>query len=217
MIRSGSDLVCLAEELYLRLFTFALVATAIGSVLSAWFGALSSSRASSWLADVFSVLGLAVAAAGLVRSRQVYCWLRYSPQHQVAPAVLAVVAVLVNGPDSPSWWLALPLLWVVAVVSSTRLALAAGLATTLAYLAGTLIGGEALIHHGDTGVFPAAVAVMADTLVARLVVEIFARFLLRVHHLEQTAVSSLPPPLRVPNLASPAPSPDGQAGAAARY
>ena len=199
MIRSGADLVYLAEELYLRLFKLSLVLTAVGAVLSALFGALASSRASSSLTDVLSVIGLAVAAAGLARPRQAYCWLRYSAQHQLVPAGLAALAVLVNGPDSPTWWMALPLLWIVAVVSSTRLALAAAMLSALAYLVGTLIGGEVLIHAGDTGVFPAAVALLADTLIARLVVETFARFTLRMHQLEQTAAS---PPLRVPNLAT---------------
>jgi DNA-binding CsgD family transcriptional regulator len=199
MIRSGADLVYLAEEFYLRLFKLSLCLTVVGAVLSAWFGTLAGSRASSSLSDVFSVLGLAGAAAGLARPPQAYCWLRYSAQHQLVPAGLAALAVLVNGPDSPSWWMALPLLWIVAVVSSTRLALAAAAVTALAYLVGTLIGGEALIHAGDTGVFPATLALLADTLIARLVVETFARFTLRMHQLEQTAAS---PPLWVPNLAS---------------
>ena len=198
MIHSGADLVYLAEELYLRLFKLLLFLTVVGAGLSAWFGTLAGSRASGPLADVFSVLGLGVAAAGLARPRQAYCWLRYSAQHQLAPAGLATLAVLVNGPDSPTWWMALPLLWMVAVVSSTRLALAAGTVTALGYLVGTLIGGEALIHAGNTGVLPAAVSLLADTLIARLVVETFARFTLRMHQLEQTAAS---PPLRVPNVA----------------
>lgn len=110
--------------------------------------------------------------------------------------------MLCNGPDSPSWWVALPLLWVIAAVSSTTLSVTAATVTAGAFLAGTALGGQTLVHNGDAEILGAAVALPGNILVGRLVAEVFARFVLRLHQLERQAEALAPPrPVRV--VASP--------------
>lgn len=200
LIERGADLVYLAEELYLRLFILTLVLTAIGCVVSVWF-AVVSSHASPVLTALIAALTFVLAAAGLARSRRCYRWLRYNRVRQVSPALIAISAVLCNGPASPSWWVALPLLWVIAAVSSTGLSLAAATVTSAAYIAGTLLGGEPLIQGGNAGILGAAVALPANILVGRLVAEVFARFVLRLHQLERRAPPP-PRPVRIANISA---------------
>jgi DNA-binding CsgD family transcriptional regulator len=197
LIRRGADLVYLTEELYLRLFILTLLLTAIGCALSVWFAVIGS-RTSLALTSVIAALALALAILGLARPRPCYRWLRHSQLRQLSPAALAIIAVLCNGPDSPSWWVALPLLWVIAAVSSTTLSIAAATVTAGAYLVGTALGGEPLVHNGDAEILAAAVALPANILIGRLVAEVFARFVLRLHQLEcQAAVPAPPRPVRV--------------------
>jgi DNA-binding CsgD family transcriptional regulator len=90
------------------------------------------------------------------------------------------------------------LLWVIAAVSSTTLSVAAATVTAGAYLAGTALGGEPLVHSGDAEILGAAVALPANILIGRLVAEVFARFVLRLHQLERRAEAPAPPrPVRV--------------------
>jgi hypothetical protein len=198
LIERGADLVYLTEELYLRLFMLTLLLTVLGCAISIVFAAVGS-HTSLRLTALIAALVCALAAFGLARPRRCYLWLRRNQLRQVSPAVIGIIAVLCNGPDSPSWWVALPLLWVVAAVSSTGLSLAAATVTAGAYLIGTLLGGEALIHSGDAEILAAAVALVANILIGRLVAEVFARFVLRLHQLEQQAAPSpsRPRPVRV--------------------
>jgi DNA-binding CsgD family transcriptional regulator len=129
-----------------------------------------------------------------------YCWLRRSSVRQATPIVLAVVAVGLNGPDSPSWWVALPLLWVVALVGSTPLTLAGACLAATAFVAGTLLRGHSLVHDGDADTLAAAVGLPVNAMVGRFAAERFARFVLRLHQLEHVVVDPSPA-IRVPNFA----------------
>ncbi len=197
LIRRGADLVYLTEELYLRLFILTLLLTVIGCALSVWFAVIGS-HTSLLLTSMIAAVALAFAVLALARPRPCYLWLRHSRLRQLSPAAFAIVAVLCNGPDSPSWWVALPLLWVIAAVSSTTLSVAAATVTAGAYLAGTALGGESLVHNGDAEILGAAVALPGNILIGRLVAEVFARFVLRLHQLERRAEAPAPPkPVRV--------------------
>ncbi len=154
LIECGADLVYLAEELYLRLFILTLLLTGVGCVASIWFAVIGS-HTSVALTATIALMAFAPTIYALARPRQCYRWLRYSRVRQMSPAVFAMLAVLCNGPDSPSWWVALPLLWVIAAVSSTGLSLATAIATAIAYLAGTTIAGTPLVHNGDAEILGA--------------------------------------------------------------
>ncbi len=216
LIRRGADLVYLTEELYLRLLILTLLLTMIGCALSVWFAVIGS-HTSLPLTSVIAAVALAFAVHALARPRPCYRWLRHSRLRQLSPAAFAIVAVLCNGPDSPSWWVALPLLWVIAAVSSTTLSVTAATVTAGAYLAGTALGGESLVHNGDAEILGAAVALPGNILIGRLVAEVFARFVLRLHQLERRAEAPAPPkPVRVvagpgiaDNPAMPRPAPVG--------
>lgn len=197
LIRRGADLVYLTEELYLRLFILTLLLTVIGGALSVWFAVIGS-HTSLLLTSVIAAVALAFAVLGLARPRPSYRWLRRGQLRQLSPAAFAILVVLCNGPDSPSWWVALPLLWVIAAVSSTTLSVLAATVTAGAYLAGTALGGEPLVHNGDAEILGAAVALPGNILIGRLVAEVFARFVLRLHQLERQAEAPPPPrPVRV--------------------
>ena len=139
---------------------------------------------------------------------------------QLAPAALGALAVLVDGPESECWWFALPLLWVVATLSSTPLAFAAAVATAAAFVTGTLLGGQALATAGDLGALPATFALLAYTLLGRVLVDGFAGLVLGRHRLAGS--SAPPPPVRVPAFAcapaaaSPPPATSSTSGPARR-
>jgi DNA-binding CsgD family transcriptional regulator len=194
LARSGAELVYVAEELYLRIFVLALLLTLVGCVLSIVSAAITPPTA---LTDMFAAVGLVVSGGALVRRRAAYCWLRRSTTHQLAPAALAVIALLADGPRSSAWWMALPLLWIVAVTSSIRVTAAASVATAVAYLAGTVLRGAPLIDGEDAGVIASAVALPADAVVCYLVVEVFGRFVLHLHRLERSVqpTAARPPPV----------------------
>jgi DNA-binding CsgD family transcriptional regulator len=202
LVRGGADLVFLAEELYLRLFRLTMCLTLVGCGLSIWFGAISRQGPPNPFTFLFAVAAALFATAGLVRPAPIYRWLRMSDTRVVPLAAFAAAMVLANGPDSPSWWVALPLLWVIADVGSITLALRAAFVAAGAYLLGTHLGGEPLISRGDAGILAAAVALPANTLIGCLIAEVFAMFALRLHQLEQTTI----PPRQVANLAAPRPA-----------
>ncbi len=124
LIVRGADLVYLAEASYLGIFRLAALLTMVGSWLSICFAAVSKNG--GMLPSIgFAAAGTTAAGVALAKPQPIYTWLRRDTLRQLSPLVLAVTAVLINGPASPSWWLSLPLLWVIATVSSTRLALLA--------------------------------------------------------------------------------------------
>ena len=196
LIERGADLVYLTEELYLRLFILTLLLTVIGCAMSVWFAVIGSNT--SLATHERDRGGRARVAVLPCTATPCYRWLRHSRLRQLSPAALAIIAVLCNGPDSASWWVALPLLWVIAAVSSTSLSFTAATVTAGAYLAGTALGGEPLVHNGDAEILGAAVALPGNILIGRLVAEVFARFVLRLHQLERRAETPAPPrPVRV--------------------
>lgn len=205
LIRNGAELVHLVEQLYVNFLTLVLVLMLVGCGLSVTLGSLNSPGSPGLLTLLFAGVGAAFCAFGLWQPVRVYCWLRYRPVRQVTPAAVAAVALVLNSPDSASWWVALPLLWIVAVVGSTRLLAAGALVAGSAYLAGTSLAGQPLIEHGDTGILAAGIGLPVNAIVGRFASEVLARFVLRLHQLEQDLMVAEPaqPPIRVPNLAAP--------------
>jgi DNA-binding CsgD family transcriptional regulator len=195
LIRRGADLVVLAEELYLRLFILALAFVLVSGVLSIWFGVGSAAPLSVTLP--FSLAVGVFAVAGLLRPRPVYGWLRYSRARQLAPAILSALAMVPTGPDSPLWWPALALVILVTAISSLRLSLLAAGLNAAGYVAGTIVGGGAIIRGGQAGILAGAVGFIAYTLVGSFVCEAFARFVLGFAHLEQVTTGE---PQRVSSI-----------------
>jgi DNA-binding CsgD family transcriptional regulator len=204
LIRCGAELVHLAEALYVHFLQFVLTVLLVGCGLAVTLGSQNTAGPPGPLTIALAALGAAFSIVGLARTGAVYRWLRYNRLHQIAPAAIAVIALTINGPDSATWWEALPLLWIVAVVSSTRLTLAASLVTSVGYLAGTLLGGESLIPQGSSGILAAAIGLLVNAMAGRYASEAFARYVLRLHRLEQQ-ISTTDQPLRVPNLATQTP------------
>jgi DNA-binding CsgD family transcriptional regulator len=196
LITRGAELVVLAEELYLRLFVLALAFVLVSSALSIWFGVGSTAPLAVTLPFSLAVGGFAL--AGLRRPRQVYRWLRYSRAHQLAPAVLSALAMVLTGPDSPLWWPALALVILVTSISSLRLSLLAATLNAAGYVAGTVVGGEAIIRGGQAGILAGAVGFVAYTLVGSFVCEAFAHFVLGFERLER--VMSTGEPRRVSSV-----------------
>jgi DNA-binding CsgD family transcriptional regulator len=196
--RLGAEFVHLAEELYVRLARVGFAILLVGCGLALLFATLEHGApgfATSLFVGVAALLGV----AGIARTARVYLWLRSRRLLEIAPAALGAVAVLLDGPDSPCWWIALPLLWIVAAVSSTSLAVGAAVVTAVAFLAGTLMGGQALMGPQDIGVLPAAVGLPAYTLIGRVLVDGFAALVLGRHRFIAEEQDN-PGPLRVANL-----------------
>lgn len=191
----------LAEELYVRLIRVGFAILLVGCGLALWFATLehgSPGPTTSLFVGGAALLGV----AGITRPAGVYLLLRSRGTLQVAPAAFGAVAVLLDGPDSQCWWIALPLLWIVAAVSSTSLAVGAAAVTGLAFLAGTILAGQALLGPQDSGVLPTAVGLPAYTLIVRVLVDGFAGLVLGRHARIVAELQQPQSPLRVPNLAA---------------
>jgi DNA-binding CsgD family transcriptional regulator len=197
LITRAADLVVLAEELYLRLFILALVFVLICALVSIWFAAGSTAPLAVTLP--FSIAATAFAVSGLRRPQRVYAWLRYSRWRQLAPAVLGAIAMVPTGPDSPLWWPALGLVILVTTISSMWLALLGAVLSAAGYVAGTVIGGAAIIRGGQAGILAGAVGFVAYTLVGSFVCDAFARFVLGVARRERHDAGRAEP-RRVPSV-----------------
>jgi DNA-binding CsgD family transcriptional regulator len=197
LIQRGAQLVHLCEQLHLRLFTLALVLLGATGVLSIPLAHANPREHAGALTIVLCVLALLAAACGLVRRRQLYLWLRRDQAHQLTPGLVAAAIVLADGPYSPCWWVALALALMVATLSTTGPTLIAGVLTASAYAAGTLLRGGSLLPGGDGEYLTVLGGLIVNPLIARAVIETFARFVLRLHRLEQEAVSATPQPIRV--------------------
>ncbi len=194
----GTELVHLAEELYVRLFAVACAMSIAGAGLGLCFAMLNRGSPSATTV-AFAAAAAAFGVTGLTRPRELYRLLRTRPALQLAPAALGAIAVLLDGPQSECWWAALPLLWVVCTLSSTRAAVAAAVATAAAFAAGTLLAGQALASSTDLGALPATFALPAYTLVGRVLVDGFAGLVLgRV----RDSARRRPAPIRVPGSAA---------------
>ena len=197
LIQRGAQLVHLCEQLHLRLFTLALVLLGAAGIVSVPLAHTNPREHAGALTIILCALALLAAACGLARRRQVYLWLRRDHAHQLTPALIATVIVLADGPYSPCWWVALALALTVATVSTTGPTLIAGVLTASAYAAGTLLRGASLLPGGDGEYLTVLGGLIVNPLIARAVIETFARFVLRLHRLEQEAVSATPRPIRV--------------------
>jgi DNA-binding CsgD family transcriptional regulator len=196
VIRCGADLVHLVEGLYGRFLGLALLMLGACCGVAAWSAELDGGPADRGLTYLFASLGVVGSSAGLLRRRALYRWLRYSRAHQLTPAAIGAGMVLVNGPYSPSWWIALALLFVVAAVSSTRATLLAVTAVAASYLGGTILRGASLLPSGDSAELVRSAAMFGNVLGARLIIEGFARFVLRLHRLK-SELSQPPAPVIV--------------------
>lgn len=203
--RLGAELVHLAEAFYARIFAVACMLVIAGCGLALCFATLDHGTPGATTV-LFAAAAAAFAVAGLAYPHGVYRRLRSRSALQLAPAALGALAVLLDGPESECWWIALPLLWIVATLSSTTLAIGAATATAIAWMAGTILGGQALITPGDLGVLPATVALPTYTLVGRVLIDGFAGLVLGRHHQLLETTQHTPPPLRVANLASATPA-----------
>ena len=185
----------------MSLFVAALGTLIAGCVLTLWFARLDDSSPGSTTA-FFVAVSACVGLAGLIRPRPAYRWLRSRTALQLAPAALGSVAVFVDGPESQCWWIALPLLWVVVTVGTNRSAAAAAVVTASAFLAGTIVAGQPLAGRGDTGVLPAAVGLVAYTLLACVTVDGFVGLVLGRSERVRAPRQRRTRPVRVPNLAA---------------
>ncbi len=191
LITRGAELVLLAEELYLRLFTLALVFLLVSAGLAIWFAAGSAAPLAVTLP--FGLAAAVFALVGLLRPRRTYCWMRYSPARQIAPAVLSALAMVLTGPDSPLWWPALGLVILITSISSLTLSMFAAVLSAAGYVAGTVLGGAAIIRGGQPGILAGAVGFVAYTLVGSFVCDAFARFVLGFGRLERETADPAPP------------------------
>lgn len=201
----GAELVHLAEELYVLLARVGFALLLVGCALTVLFATLMHGAPGP--ATAFFVGGaLLFGVVGFARPGRTYLLLRSRRSLQVAPGAFGAVAVLLDGPDSPCYWIALALVWITALVSSTPVAIGTAAVTGLAYLAGTILGGQALMSSHDTGVLPTAVGIPAYTLVVRVLIDGFAGLVLGRHRLATPKRPHMPRPRRVPNLAGAATS-----------
>jgi DNA-binding CsgD family transcriptional regulator len=184
LIRSGAELVHLGEDLYLRLYVLTLLLTVVGSALAIWF-ALVASKALVPLTVAIALITATGASWALTDVRRSYVWFREDRVRRLLPIAWGALAMLVNGPDSPSWWIALPMLWLTAAVGTTLLALVGAAVAGAAYLAGTAFGGEPLVRHGNAEILAAAIGLPANVLVGALLATLSGRFVVSLHRIEQ--------------------------------
>ena len=196
LIRRGADLVHLTEDLCQRLFGLMCALLAVGSVVSVWFAHLDPREPSGPLTTGLAALGLSAALLGLRYPGPVYRWLRGSGARQQLPGLTAALLLLVDGPYSPTWWLAFPLLSLMAAVASTRATLAWAVIGIAASAGGTVIHGASLTPDGDVRYLAAAAGLPALSLFARGIGEWFTRFMLRLYEV-QRGVDAPPSPTRI--------------------
>jgi len=201
LIRSGADVVYIAEDLYFRLFRMMLVLLVAASVWSVWARLADSQRGSLVLTVIYAGCGVALSVLGFALGWRAYAWLRRDRLHQLTPAFVGAIMLLTDGPHSAAWWVAFALLFVMASVSSTSLTVAGAALAAAAYIAGTLLKGSPLIYQGDTGNVIGAAMLIVNAFVARLVGEAFGSFIMRLHRLDAQIREAERAPFRVPNLA----------------
>jgi DNA-binding CsgD family transcriptional regulator len=202
LIHRGADLVHLCEQLHIRLLALALVLLGAAGVIAVPLAQTNPLEGVRPLTIVFCVLAILAAACGLIRRRETYLWLRHNRTRQLTPGLIAAAIVLADGPYSPSWWIALALALTVTTVSTTGPTLIAGTLTASAYAAGTLLRGASLLPGGDTEYLTVIGGLIVNPLIARAVIESFARFVLRLHRLEQEAATAAAQPIPLGSVVS---------------
>ena len=119
-VHVGADRVHLAEELYVRLVGVGFAILLAGCAVTLWFVDLENGLP-RFTTSLFVGTAAILAITGLARTRREYRGLRARRSLQLAPAVPRALAVLLHGPDSQCWWIALPLLWIVAAAAQPGL------------------------------------------------------------------------------------------------
>lgn len=219
LVHCAADVVHLMETLFVRLFMFSLVILVQASLLSIGYDAVVHSAAPGAKTVAIAACASVAALVALRRPWRTYRWLRRSSLRQLLPAGFAATAVLVNGPDSPSWWIAIPILWVVGSVSSTRLTVAAATLTAVAFLAGTLVGAHMPVSDlfDNVRIVASAVGLPAFSYIGRGVIfERFASLVFSLEHDQPQSQDKPRPPLRVVNRASTRPASTTTRGRASR-
>ena len=215
LVRRGADLVVLAEQAYLRLFTVCAAGVALGSLVSLWIGARHTSQGQEPVTIALAAAGVIGSAVVCVRRERLYLWLRGGRWRRFVPVALAYSLVVINGPNSPSDWIALPCLMSVAALEPTRWQTpAVGVLGALAYVAGNLVWGAAPLGGYAMS---AAGRLIAPVAAARVTTEVFGLFMLRLHRAEQVharrrgvplkvrAISDAQPGTPPPEVSTPAP------------
>jgi len=207
LIHCGADLVHLTEELHVRLLAVTLTMLGVAGVITVPLAQTDAREHVSLATTVFVTLAIIASVSGIKHRRAAYRWLRATRSHQLAPAVVGCMVVLLDGPYSPSWWIAEALLFVVAAVADLRTTMLASVSTAAAYLAGTLLHGASILPGGDNEYLTVAVAITVNPLVARTIAEVFAKFTLRLHQIELQTAEARQAPIRVQAIATPVADP----------
>lgn len=217
LVRFGADLVHLTEELHIRLLALTLTMLGAAGALTVPLAQTNAREHATVATAIFAALAIIASVSGLAHRRDVYCWLRARRAHQLAPGVVAAAMVLADGSYSPSWWTAEALLLIVAAVADARTTLLAGVSTTAAYLAGTLLRGASLFPGGNSEYLTVALSLTVMPVVARTIAEVLARFTLRLHQIELQAAEAQRAPIRVHVPATPIQSDPDAAVVAPRH
>jgi DNA-binding CsgD family transcriptional regulator len=201
-LRSGAELVHIVEGLYVRLFRLMTALSVAGIALCVYFATAGTADGTHLSAVPLIMLAGGFVTAGVARPVEIYRWLRHNESRQLTPALLTAAALVLGGRNDPGWWIALPVLWITAVVSTTRTTAIATILTAAGYLAGTWLAGDPLVGSAATArglgssLLAGTIELILDAMLARLIIEMFARFTLRLHELQARAFRP-PPPLRV--------------------
>lgn len=196
LVRSGAELVHLALETRVRLTAIALIALGAAAALSMLVA--DAREHVSTLAIAFAVLALLACGGGLTRTWTLYRWLSLGDARRLLPAAVASVVVLADGPYSPSWWIALALLMLQAVIlASTAITLVGNLLATGAYATGILARSDPLLPDGQTKYMTVMLGLALIPIAAHIVTEALTRFTLHIHLFEHDVAASERPPIRV--------------------
>lgn len=193
LIKRGAELVHLCEQMHVGMFTLALALLGAAGIFSVPLAQANPLERGHPLTLPFSSLATLATISAFRRRRNVYLWLRRNRFRQVLPGLAAAMLVLADGPYSPCWWIATALLLTVTTVSTAGPTLIAGAITAAAYAAGTLLHSKSLLPAGDTEYLTVTASLFANPLIARAVIESFARFVLRLHKLEREAIEARQP------------------------
>ena len=212
LVRRGADLVVLAEQAYVRLFTVCAAGVALGSLVSLWIGARHTAQGHEPVTIALAAAGVIGSALVCVRRQRLYLWLRGGRWRRFVPVGLAYSLVVVNGPNSPSDWIARPCLMSVAALEPTRWQTpAVGVFGALAYVAGNVVWGAAPLGGYALS---AAGRLIAPVAAARVTTEVFGLFMLRLHRSEQEYARRRSTPLRVRAISAASPSAPAPAASA---
>ena len=200
LIRSGADLVELVERLYMRLFTVALWLVVGGTVLSVVYARL---QPQDWHGGSTAAIAAGCATAALLSIRgdpRAYLWLRGRRWRAGLPGLLGGAILVLGGPGGPLWFVALAAVALTAVLAAPGQTIIVALLASGCYVLGTVFSGASLVPHHDAGRLSAAGGLTLDGLLCIGVVEMLARFVLRLHRLELEASGWPPAPIQLGDI-----------------